>query len=105
AMLEKIEFIKGPAGFMMAEAQPGGIVNTVTKQPVKEHITNINVAFGSYNMKRITADFGGSFSKSSRFSYRFNAGIHQQDRAFQFSTASRYFICAAVKYDLNKKTS
>ena len=105
AMLEKIEFIKGPAGFMMSAAEPGGIVNTVTKQPVKDRIANINAAFGSYNMIRLTADLGGSFSKKSKFSYRFNAGINQQDRAFQFSTASRYFICAALKYDFNKKTS
>ncbi len=105
AMVEKIEFIKGPAGFIMSEAEPGGVVNIVTKQPQKESITNINVGFGSFNMMRLTADIGGSFSKSSKFSYRFNAGFHHQNRSFQFGTASRYFVCAALKYDLNKKTS
>ncbi|MEX6689555.1 TonB-dependent receptor [Danxiaibacter flavus] len=105
AMLEKIELIKGPAGFMMSEAEPGGIVNIVTKQPSKESISNINVGFGSYNMIRLTADIGGTFSKSSKFSYRFNAGVHRQNRSFQFGTASRYFVCAAVKYDLTKKIS
>jgi iron complex outermembrane receptor protein len=37
-MLEKIEFIKGPAGFIVSNHQPGGFVNNVTKQPVKEKI-------------------------------------------------------------------
>jgi iron complex outermembrane recepter protein len=105
AMLEKIEFIKGPAGFIASFTQPGGIVNNVTKQPAKERIANIDAAFGSFNLVRLTADLGGSFSKTSKFSYRFNTGIHLQDRAFQFSKASRYFICAALKYDLNKETS
>jgi iron complex outermembrane receptor protein len=105
AMLEKIEFVKGPAGFMTSVAQPGGFVNNVTKQPAKEQIASIEAGYGSFNLVRITADFGGSFSKASKFSYRFNAGIQEQDRAFQFSNASRYFICAALKYDFNKKTS
>jgi len=105
AMLEKIEFIKGPAGFMISMAQPGGIVNNVTKQPTKERIANIDVGFGSYNLMRLTTDFGGTLSKNGKLSYRFNAGIHKQDRAFQFSKALRYFICPVVKYDFNTKTS
>jgi iron complex outermembrane receptor protein len=104
-MLEKIEFIKGPSGFMMSMVEPGGIVNNVTKQPVQEKVATINAGFGSYNLFRLAADLGGSFSKKSNFSYRFNAGIHTQERAFQFSRAYRYFICAAVTYNLNQKTS
>ena len=103
AMLEKIEFIKGPAGFMISLAYPGGVVNNVTKQPVRENIANINAAFGSFNLMRLAADFGGSFSKTSKFSYRFNGGVQYQDRFFQFSTAFKYFLCGALTYDLNKK--
>ena len=104
-MLEKLEFIKGPAGFMMSMNEPGGIVNNVTKQPVKEKIANVNAGFGSYNLFRLAADFGGAVSKKSKFFYRFNAGIHTQKRAFQFSEAYRYFICGAATYNLNQKTS
>ncbi len=105
AMLEKIEFIKGPAGFMVSIAQPGGIVNTVTKQPSKERLANITAGFGSYNMMRITADFWGPLTKNAKLTYRVNAGVHKQERAFQFSKAFRYFVCAAANYDLDKKTS
>lgn len=104
-MLDKIEFIKGPSGFMMSMMEPGGIVNVVTKQPVKEKVATINAGFGSYSLFRLTADLGGAFSKKSKFFYRFNAGILSQKRAFQFSKAYRYFICGAVTYNLNKKTS
>jgi len=105
AMIEKIEFIKGPAGFFVSVAQPGGFVNMVTKQPTKERIANINAGFGSYNLMRLTADFGGSLNKKKKISYRFNTGVHRQNRAFQFSNASRYFVCAAVKYEPGAKTS
>ncbi|MEO7265301.1 MAG: TonB-dependent receptor [Ferruginibacter sp.] len=105
AMLEKIEFIKGPAGFMSNASDAGGVVNSVTKQPVKELVSVINAGFGSYNLMRLTGDFGGALSKSGKLYYRFNAGIHNQDRAFQFGKALRYYICPVIKYDFNTKTS
>ena len=105
AMIEKIEFIKGPAGFVSSIGEPGGFVNIVTKQPTKEKIATINAGFGSYNLVRLTTDFGGTVGKRGKFSYRFNAGVHNQRRAFQFGKASRYFVCAAVKYEPGNKTS
>ena len=64
-MLEKIEFSKGPSSFMMSMMEPGGIVNNVTKQPVKEKVASINAGFGSYNLFRLATDLGGAFSKKS----------------------------------------
>ncbi len=105
AMVEKIEFVKGPAGFMVSLAEPGGIVNVVTKQPTKERIASVDMGFGSYNMMRLTADIGGAFTKSGKFYYRFIAGVYKQGRDFQFGKAIRYFICPALTYEFNKKTS
>ena len=105
AMVDKIEFVKGPAGFMVSIAEPGGIVNVVTKQPTKERIASVDMGFGSYNMMRLTTDFGGTLTKSGKLYYRFIAGIHKQRRDFQFGKAMRYFICPALTYEFNKKTS
>ncbi len=105
AMLEKIEFVKGPAGFIVSLSQPGGNVNNVTKQPTKEPIVSVDAAFGSFNLMRLTADLGGSLTKSGKLYYRFNTGVHKQERAFQFGKAIRYFICPAISYEFNKKTS
>ncbi|MEP7109517.1 MAG: TonB-dependent siderophore receptor [Ferruginibacter sp.] len=105
AMLEKIEFVKGPAGFMFSMAEPGGIVNNVTKQPTRDRIATVEEGFGSFNLLRLSTDLGGALSKSGKLCYRFNAGVHKQDRAFQFGKAARYFICAALRYEPNKKTA
>src|SRR5690606_32287052 len=32
SMVERIEFVKGPAGFMLAAGEPGGFYNVVTKK-------------------------------------------------------------------------
>ena len=105
AMIEKIEYIKGPAGFMISMAEPGGFLNIVTKQPVKEKLADFNVGFGSFNLKRISADIGGVIDKSGKLSYRLNTGAHWQQTHFQFGKARRYFICPVLKYDFNLKTS
>jgi iron complex outermembrane recepter protein len=105
AMIEKIEFVKGPADFMVGASNGAGVTNIVTKQPIKERVASINAGYGSFNLMRLTADFGGSLNKSGRISYRFNAGIHNQERAFQFGKALHYFICPVLKYDINAKTS
>jgi iron complex outermembrane receptor protein len=105
AMLEKTEFVKGPAGFMISVAEPGGIINNVTKQPTKKPIASINAGFGSYNLLRLTSDIGNTVNKKGTLLYRFNAGFQYQQRDFQFGNASRYFLCAALKYEPNTKTS
>lgn len=105
AMIEKIEFIKGPSGFIVSNSPPGGVVNIITKQPQRDPIASVNAEYGSFNLFRLTTDWGGAFSKKSKFTYRFNAGLHQQHRAFQFSHAQRYFICGALKYEVDKKNT
>jgi iron complex outermembrane receptor protein len=105
AMIEKIEFVKGPANFMSGASNGAGLTNVVTKQPVKEQVASLNEGFGSFNLMRLTADFGGPLTKKRNLSYRFNAGIHNQERAFQYGRALRYFICPILKYDINSKTS
>jgi iron complex outermembrane receptor protein len=47
AMIERMEFVKGPAGFILANAEPGGLVNVVTKQPAHQKIAEVGFGVGS----------------------------------------------------------
>jgi len=105
AMIEKIEFIKGSSGFVVSNLPPGGFVNIITKQPQRDPVASVTSEYGSFSLFRLTTDWGGAFSKKSKFTYRFNAGLHHQQRAFQFSHAQRYFICGALKYEPDKKNT
>jgi len=66
AMIEKIEFIKGPAGFITSNFPPGGFLNIVTKQPVREPVASVTATYGSFHLFRFTTDWGGAFSKKSK---------------------------------------
>jgi len=105
AMIEKIEFIKGTAGFIVSNFPPGGFVNIITKQPQRDPVASAKIEYGSFNLFRLTTDWGGTFSKRSKFTYRFNAGLHHQEQAFKFSHAQRYLICGALKYEPDIKNT
>lgn len=105
AMIERMEFVKGPAGFMLANAEPGGLINTVTKQPTHQQIAEIGFGIGSWNMMRTNIDLGGEFVKEGKLTYRLNAGYQRNNEFYQFGAFNRVFICPVLKYDFDEKTS
>ncbi|WP_276482562.1 TonB-dependent siderophore receptor [Paraflavitalea pollutisoli] len=105
AMIERMEFVKGPAGFMLSNAEPGGLVNVVTKQPTRQRITEVGFGIGSWNMMRTYADLGGEFVKDGKLSYRFNIGAEKKNEYYQFGDFYRYWICPVIKYDFSEHTS
>jgi iron complex outermembrane receptor protein len=105
AMIERMEFVKGPAGFMLSNAEPGGLVNVVTKQPTHQRITEVGFGVGSWNMMRTHIDLGGEFKKEGKLTYRLNAGAQKKSEYYQFGDFYRYWICPVLKYDFNENTS
>lgn len=105
AMIEKVEFVKGPAGFMLANAEPGGLLNTVTKQPTHQRIGEISMGLGSYNLMRTAIDLGGEFVKDGKVTYRLNTGMQRNGQYYKFGNMTRTFFCPVIKYDFDEKTS
>lgn len=104
-MIERIEFVKGPAGFMLANSEPGGLVNTVTKQPTHASVSEISFGVGSFNMMRTAIDLGGEFRKGGKLLYRFNAGAQKNNEYYHFGAFNRLFVAPALTYEFSDKTS
>ncbi|MGC3945510.1 MAG: carboxypeptidase-like regulatory domain-containing protein [Chryseolinea sp.] len=104
-MIERVEFVKGPAGFMLANSEPGGLVNTVTKQPTRERTGEVSFGVGSYNMMRTALDLGGEMKKGSKLTYRLNVGAQNNNDYFHFSDFTRVFVAPALRYDFSENTS
>lgn len=61
--VERIEVIKGPDAITFGDAQPGGIVNIITKgAQIAPFETSMVGAIGSYETRRLTVDTGGAVS-------------------------------------------
>lgn len=105
SMVERIEFVKGPAGFMLANGEPSGFYNVVTKKPTGITKGEIGMTAGSFNTYRSTLDLDGKLDKSGKLLYRLNV-IGQSkgsQRAYDFS--NRVSVAPVIKYQMNDRTS
>lgn len=89
---------------MVSNTEPGGLANFVTKQPTHERIASVGVVFGSWNMVRSTVDLGGEFKKDGALTYRLNVGYQQQQENYDFGYFKKYYVAAALKYEISKAT-
>lgn len=105
SVVERIEFVKGPAGFMLSSGEPGGFYNVVTKKPGLHHQNQVGLTVGSYNRVRSTVDLGGKLDKEGKLLYRFNAMgmMSESHRDYEFS--DRYTIAPSLKYRFDENTS
>ena len=62
AAFERVEVVKGPAGFY-GQGSLGGFINMVRKRPQAEFSANVNVQAGSFNTYRSDADVTGALNK------------------------------------------
>jgi iron complex outermembrane recepter protein len=97
-MLDRVEFVKGPAGFMIGNAEPGGLLNEVTKQADGREVRELELGAGSWNLLRGGIDFGGKFSPDSKFSYRLVAGGQRTNSFFDFYRSHRTYVLPSLRY-------
>lgn len=57
--LERLEVVKGASSVLYGTVAPGGLVNSVSKRPTLTSLREVNLEYGSFNRKQISADFGG----------------------------------------------
>ncbi len=105
SMVERIEFVKGPAGFMLASGEPSGFYNVVTKKPTGITKSEVGMTVGSYGTYRSTLDFDGVLSKDGKIQYRLNlmGQLKGSQRNFEFS--NRTAIAPVIKFQINPRTS
>lgn len=104
SMVERIEFVKGPAGFMLAAGEPSGFYNVVTKKPTGHQKGEIAFSLGSFDTYRTTLDLDGKLSSDGRILYRFN-GMGQLKGSYRdFEFNNRYSIAPVVKFNVDENT-
>lgn len=104
AFVDRIEFVKGPSGFMMSAGEPGGFYNVVTKKPTEEFIGNVSVSAGSYDFYRGTFDLGGKLSDNGKLLYRFNALYQSGDSHRGNEETERWGVAPALTYKFSRST-
>ncbi|SHF22827.1 TonB-dependent siderophore receptor [Dysgonomonas macrotermitis] len=104
SFVESVEFVKGPAGFMMSNGDPTGIYNVVTKKPSGQTKGQASLTFGSYDLYRASVDLDGKLNNSGKLLYRLNlmGQLKNSFRKNEFN--NRYSIAPVVTYIVDDNT-
>ncbi|WP_247236601.1 TonB-dependent receptor [Telluribacter sp. SYSU D00476] len=105
SFVDRIEFVKGPAGFMLANGDPSGFYNVVTKKPTGLTRQEVNLTVGSFNTLRATADLDGQLTGDGKLLYRLNVMGQKKDSWRDFEYNNRYSIAPVLKYRISDKTT
>jgi iron complex outermembrane recepter protein len=105
SMVERIEFVKGPAGFMLANSEPSGFYNVVTKKPTGITKGEVGMTVGSFDTYRATLDLDGQLDKSGKLLYRLNALGQSKGSHRPYEYNNRVSVAPVIKYKFNDRTS
>lgn len=104
SFVDHIEFVKGPAGFMLSSGDPSGLYNVVTKKPTGITKGEVSALVGSYDFYRVSLDLDGKLDKKGKLLYRFNGAAQRKGSHRPFEHNNRYVIAPVVSYQIDDKT-
>ena len=103
ATLERIEVLKGPSSVLFGRAEPGGLINLVSKRPLESAAYSLEQEIGSFDHYRTTLDAGGPLLGDDLL-YRF-VGAYQDSGSFRdFGQTERYVIAPSLTWVLSPET-
>lgn len=102
--VDHIEFVKGPAGFMLANGDPSGLYNVVTKKPTGQTKGEFEFTIGSFDLYRSSLDLDGKLSKDGKLLYRLNLSGQQKKSHRPNEYNNRYAVAPVISYQLDDKT-
>jgi iron complex outermembrane recepter protein len=104
SFVERIEFVKGPAGFMLGNGDPSGLYNLVTKKPTGQNRAEVSFTGGSYDFYRGTIDLDRKLTKDGKLLLRLN-GAYQKKGSFRpFEHNDRIAVAPVLTYAFNNNS-
>jgi iron complex outermembrane receptor protein len=105
SFVDHVEFVKGPAGFMMSVGDPAGIYNVVTKKPTGVTKGEASLTMGSYDFYRASLDFDGKLDKEGKILYRLNLMDQAKNSFRPYEYNDRYSIAPVISFRLDDNTT
>jgi len=90
-LIERVDVLKGPAGFLYGINSPGGTINYLPKRPTLEPFTTVTMQGSSLSGRYVAVDNSASFADGV-FGYRLNAGYEKTGSFNHFGDFERKFI-------------
>jgi len=104
ANVERIEVLKGPGSILFGRADPGGIINAVTKQPLHQGYYAFQQQFGSFDFYRTMADATGPITTDTSLAYRFNLAYENAGSFKEFNHSEHTFLAPVLRWEISPQT-
>lgn len=104
SFVDHIEFVKGPAGFMLGNGDPSGMYNVVTKKPTGLNQGEVSFTAGSFDLYRTTIDLDHKLTADGKFLFRLNAAAQNKGSFRPFEQNDRYSFAPVLSYQITPST-
>jgi iron complex outermembrane receptor protein len=104
SIVDHIEFVKGPAGFMLGNGDPSGMYNVVTKKPTGVNRGEATLTAGSYDLYRATVDLDRIVSRDGKLLFRLNGAVQNKGSFRPFEKNNRYAVAPVISYEFSRNT-
>ncbi|MCZ4225292.1 TonB-dependent receptor [Pedobacter rhodius] len=104
SFVDHIEFVKGPAGFMLGNGDPSGMYNVVTKKPTGFNRGEVSFTLGSFDLYRTTVDFDHKLTSDGKLLLRLNAAVQNKGSFRPYEQNDRYSFAPVLSYQITNKT-
>jgi iron complex outermembrane receptor protein len=96
--LERVEYLKGPASILYGTAAPGGIINTVSKRPQAFSQRELNLEFGNFERRQVSADATGPIDSEGTWLYRLTGLAREAETFVDFGRDDRMYVAPALTW-------
>jgi iron complex outermembrane receptor protein len=102
--IERVEALRGPASVLYGSGVPGGVVNLVTKQPLRDPFYAVNATIGSFDFYRGAIDLSGPLNDSGTVLYRLNVAYQDRNAFVDRFEESQFSIAPVVSLSIGERT-
>jgi iron complex outermembrane recepter protein len=103
--VEQIDILKGPGGVLYGLQEPGGILNIVTKRPLKRPYFSIEQSAGKFDTYETEFDGTGPITSDGNLALRFS-GSYRNAKSFQdYLEDQRVLVAPALLWTPSDRTS
>jgi len=101
--VERVEVIKGPAAVLYGRGSAGGVINRVTKKPVRQTVREAALTLGSDQLRRLDVDLGGALGSQAAF--RLTGAYEAGDSYRDIVHSERSVLAPSIAWFAGKDTS
>ncbi|WP_299130421.1 TonB-dependent siderophore receptor [uncultured Amaricoccus sp.] len=102
---QRVEVLRGPAGTLYGENNPGGLVNIVTKRPQFETFREAAISYGSFDTLEAKFDLTGPLGDGGTLAYRLTGLFRDGNGQLENSPNDRVYIAPALTWQPDDATS